>query len=201
MTAKNIATNQGGAVRCSLLAGLMGLLAAACSSVCCPPETHRAEPRRFVVLQATPLPGPQGGPGQILVDARVLTVHGGGAVDDLAASERIDCPTAPVWVAGTQELDAGFGAVAGADAKPRILALDGQSATIVLGETLSDSCLPPSRWHIEVTPTVRSEAVHMAVAYRHYEGGRLLDSVPTTSLEGLAGRVFIIESLPPALAP
>jgi len=200
MTGMNIATNQEVAVKCSLLAGLMGLLATACSSVCCPPETHCADTRRFVVLQAKLLAGSPGGPEQILVDARVLTVHGGGSIDALAASERIDCPTAPVWVAGTQELDAGLGAVAGTDAKPRILALDGQPAIMFLSETLPDGSLP-SGWHIEVTPTVRSEAVHMAVAYRHYEGGRLVDFVPTISLEGPAGRVFIIESLPPAVAP
>lgn len=176
---------------------LVALLAAACSSsVCCPRATPCSEAvRRFVVLRPTPVADPQGGPSQVFIDVSVVAVPVSGRIQALEESARIDSKPAPVWLAGTQLPDASFGAGVRVVAAPKLLAIDGQEATVFVGEHNKDGTIH-SGWHLRVTPMIRSDQVHMTVAYRHHEGGRLVDSVPATPLEGPVGRVFIIESRP-----
>jgi hypothetical protein len=179
----------------STLVGLTGLLLSACSSTRCP-ETSCGEPvRHFVVLRATPVADPSDGTPQVFVDSRVVTVPGTGRIRALDEAAGVEAATTPVWLAGTEIPVASFGERARLVAAPKILALDGQDATVLVGENAADGSLRDG-WHLEVTPTIRSEQVHLTVAYRHHEAGRLVDSVPSTPLEATAGRVFILESLP-----
>lgn len=180
----------------AVLVALFGLVATACSSVCCPRATERADARRFVVLAARTIADPQAGVDQVFVDSEVLTVRPGEPVAALNALQQLGGTAAPVWVAKSEKVEGLLGPRARVDARPKMLALDGQTATVFIGETMGDGS-PSSGWDIEVTPRVQRETIHMAVAYRHYRGGRLLDTVPATSLEVPAGTVVIIESLPP----
>jgi hypothetical protein len=125
----------------------------------------------------------------------VVTVPGGRRIQTLEESARVEGKPSPVWLAGSQVPDAAFGRGARVVSGPKILALDGQDATVFVGESNRDGSIR-SGWQLEVTPRIHAEQVHMTVAYRHHEGGRLVDSVPATPIEGPAGRVFILESRP-----
>jgi hypothetical protein len=181
-------------MKLSILITLLGFVATACSSVCCPPAAQKADARRFLVLRAKHIPDPQAGTDQVFVDSEVLTIREGESVSALGSSQRVEGTDAPVWVASSDQVEGVLGPRARVDARPKMLALDGQTATVFVGETAGDGS-PSSGWNIEVTPRVQSDTIRMAVTYRHYAGGRLLDTVPATSLDVPAGKVVIIESL------
>lgn len=182
----------------TLVAGLaLGLLLAGCSSRPCRPcADPGAPPRTFLVLNAKPVPDPECGFMQVFVDGRVVSVSARERLLVLEESTRVRVETVPVWSAGTRVQDVSFGPQERELSLPKILAVDGQDATVYVGEYNEEGSVW-SGWHLAITPTVRADEIHMTVSYGHHEAGRLIDVVPATSISGPADRTFIIESRPP----
>lgn len=180
----------------SITALALGLLLTACSSRACRPcDDARVPDRQFLVLQARPIPDPQAGITQVFVDGKIVSVPGRERVQVLDRVASVAGTAAPVWSAESPAQDVSFGPQARELNSPKILAIDGQDATVFVGENNEDGSIR-NGWHLAITPTVRSEQIHMTVAYQHHEDGKLIDSVPPTAISGPAGRVFIIESRP-----
>jgi hypothetical protein len=133
---------------------------------------------------------------QVFIDGRVLSVPGRERLPALDEAAPVPVETAPVWSAGTRVQEVSFGPQVRELSLPKVLAVDGQDATVYVGEFNNDGDVW-SGWHLAITPTVRSDEIHMTVSYRHHEAGRLIDTVPATSISGPPGRVFILESRPP----
>lgn len=176
----------------SLLAVVVGLSVAACSSSsrrCC---VSACEPsRQFLVLQAKPVAHADEGT-HVLLECRVVTVPGQGRIQALDEAGHAGVAAAPVWVSDRQADDLSFGPRARVVNAPSILAVDGQDATMFVGDHHDGPVR--SGWHLAVTPTIVADRIHMTVAYRHHEAGRLVHAVPAMSIDGPPGRVFIIES-------
>lgn len=174
----------------------LGLVLGACSSRPCRPCLDPHVPhRQFLVLQARSIPDPQSGVTQVFVDGKVVSVPGREPVEVLDRAAPVAGTAAPVWLVENELRADAFGPRAREVNSPKLLAVDGQDATVSVREDNPDGSIHRG-WDLSITPTVRSAQIQLAVAYHRYQDGRLVDSVPVTSVRGPAGRVFIIESRP-----
>jgi len=187
-----------------ILLAAVALLVAGC---CCPaaassaassavstPLTTAAE-RQFVVLRATALAAEAEGRRPYLLEMSIVAIRRVGTIEALEQAKRLDTIDVPVWFAGTQLPEAAdFGEGARLLAMPSVVTLDGEDAVAEVGEQRSDGGFEGMT--LRIAPTSQaSGSLSIRFSYIGTQRGGTVFSVPSTMLEGPAGRVFIVQAL------
>jgi D-serine deaminase-like pyridoxal phosphate-dependent protein len=181
--------------RLALVVVLVGL-GAGCARPWCPRPCAPPGPRHFLVLRATPMPRGADEEPTAFVETSVVEVSRPGALTALRAARPLASDGAPAWLAGPGEPDATFGPGARVLTSPRIVAIQEQMATVFVGEADREGA-PAAGYRIEVTPTRVGAETRLVAGYALWQGGRVVQQVPRTTLEAPAGGVFLVEALPP----
>ncbi|MGE0191252.1 MAG: hypothetical protein AB7T63_04335 [Planctomycetota bacterium] len=149
----------------------------------------RAAPELLVVHMST-IPSQEPGPASVLLEMQLVRPPAVGTWAPLASATPVAGATGQVWWS-----DEGLPARAsGAEivSAPSILALPDQDASMTVGEAEGGGAW--SGIEIRVTPTFVANEVRLVLTYRKLEGGRVVSSVPETTLQGPSGRTFFVQA-------
>jgi len=150
---------------------------------------------QFVVIRTTTLDADAQGRLPFLIESSIVSVPRVGAIEALEQARRLDTVEVPAWIAGTQVPDAAdFGEGARVLAMPSVVVLDGEETVVEVGEKGQDGGFEGMT--LRVAPTSQaSGSLAFRCSYVGTPHGRTAFSVPSTMLDGPAGRVFIIQAL------
>jgi hypothetical protein len=183
-------------------------LALVLGGCCCPQPCDRAATastttasvtaptRQFLVVRCTVLTKRgEDGRRQILLESSLISVGHAGTIEALEKAERTEEKAAPVWLAGAEVPEATFGEPFEVLIKPSLVTLDGDEATVQVGEIGGPGGRRSSS-ELNASPTWRAGQVDIKVAFAHHRAGALTSRIPEVTLRTPDRRVFIIEVLP-----